>query len=296
MNYLDELNKIRKRILIKKITVFLILIILCFFPILFIKGEAIDYIKYILIFGFVISLCSYWISKSICEKDIEKYKKIYAKNVTLNVLKDISGDVTYQHNDDLLPKDFSMVIEEAKIPTSNSYSIEDYFSVIYKNIKVEYCDIVLSYTPRNSEDNIHDVFKGKWLVLSFNKKFKSNIQIGPKIFNGKKNAQMLKGNHYKKINTKDNEFDKKFIVYADNEEEALNILSPNMIEKLKYLHNNTNGKILLFFIDNKMHIGIGDRENFFEPNIYKKINLAKETKKIENQIKLITNFIDYLID
>ena len=292
MDYLYELNAIRKKIWIKTIAIFIILIILCFLPILFIKNQDIlDCIKYILIFGFGVYLCGYWISKSLCKKDIESYKKIYAKSITLKVLESSFKDVKYKSNGSL-PEDFARVINEAKIPTTNSFDCNDYFSATYKNIKVEYCDIVLSYTPRNSEDNIHDVFKGKWLVLSFKENFKSNIQIGPRIFNGKKNSQMLKGNQYKKININDEVFNKNFIAYSDNENELFNVLTTKRIEKLKDLYDITGGKVFVFFVDNKIHIGIGDKKNFFEPSIYKKFDLENEKKKMESQIKIITKFID----
>lgn len=70
-------------------------------------------------------------------------------------------------------------------------------------------------------------------------------------------------------------FNNNFIVYADNENEVFNILTANRIEKLKDLYNTTNGKIFMFFMDNKINIGIGDKKNFFEQNIYKKFDLEK---------------------
>lgn len=294
MGYLGELDKLRKKIWLKTIIIFLIASLLFWLPFLFSEIESIsDVVKYSLFSGGIVVLNGYWILKSICEKEFENYKKIYAENITLEILKSVLKDVIYQPDDELLPEDFAKVLENSKIPTVNGYINNDYISAKYKDIRVEYCDISMGYRSHN--DSFSTSFKGKWLVISFDKNFKANIQIGPKIFGSKKNGQMIKGKEYQKIKTEDLELNKKFIIYTDNQNEIFNILTPNVIDKIKNLYNKMNGKLLIFFIDNQIHIGLGDKQDFFEPNVYKKIDLEKEKNKILNQVKIITKLIDYWI-
>ncbi len=292
MNYLDELKKTKKKIWIKTIFVYIIISLLFFLPCLYQDSLSNNMIIYLIIGIFIVCLPGYLISKSICKRDIEYYKKIYAKNITLEILKDNFGEVKYNPTDDLLPKDFAKVIDNAKIPTINSYNNDDYISAKYKNIRIEYADVRMGYIPRNSDMNEHTNFKGKWLILSFNENFKSNIQIGPKIFNGKKTKQMLKGKEYKEIQMTDLDLADKLIIYADHEEFVFNILKSSIIDIIKRLYKETNGKILVFFLNNQIHIGIGDKKNFFEPSIYSKFNLEKEKSKISNQINIIMKLID----
>ncbi len=304
MNYLDELKRISKKIITKTIIIFLVIHLMVFLMSLFsiimsdlkfnsIFDSTFDIIKYIFYSIFITFFCGYWMTLSICNKDIECYKQIYAKNIVLDILNKNFKDVIYR------PNKFSEELSsKLKIPTVDFCYFNYYFSAIYKNIKFEYCDIELYHNGSSRNSSTNEVFKGKWLILSFNNKFKANIQIGPKNFNGKRNGQMLKCEYYKKVNIKNDKFNKKIVIYSNNENEAFNIITPDRIEKLKYLYNNTYGKIFLFFLDNKINIGIGDKKNFFEPSmlsIYKKINLEKENRKIENQIKIIKKLIDYWI-
>lgn len=293
ISYVDQLKKLQIKIWTKTLIVllifslpFLVTVILSKFSSLF------EFVEYIIMFAIIVIINVFWIPKSICEKDIERYKNIFAKNITLEILKNNFEDVKYQSNDDLPPKDFAIIIDEAKIPTTNSYSSDDYISAKYKSIKIEYSDISMGYLPLNSNSNCHENFKGKWLVISFDRNFKSNIQIGPRIFNGKKNKQMLKGKEYSEIKISDSEINKKFIIYADNKCEALSLLKSNIISKIKKLYKETKGKIFIFYLNNQIHIGIGDRKNFFEPSIYKRFDLEKEKKRIQSQIKIIVELID----
>lgn len=294
MKFINELIKLQKRIWIKTTLIFLILG-LPLIPILFslksLSESILTFISYI----FIIILCGCWISKSLCSEDIEKYKKIYSKNITLTILKTKLKDVKYVSEDKLLPKTFAEIIDNAKIPTINSYNNDDYIIGQYKNIQFEYSDLRMGYMPRNSDSNYSESFKGKWFIFTYDKNFDVNIQIGPKIVNGKKNKQMLKGNNYTEVKLSDEEFNKKILIYADNKEEVFKILTPNTINKVKKLYKDTKGKIFIFYIKNKLHIGLGDKKNLFEPNIYRKFNLEKEEKKILNQFNSIIDFIDYWV-
>lgn len=43
-----------------------------------------------------------------------------------------------------------------------------------------------------------------------------------------------------------------------------------------------------------MHIGLHNKKDLFEPNVYKRINLEEEKQKILIDVKIITEFVDTL--
>ena len=83
-------------------------------------------------------------------------------------------------------------------------------------------------------------------------------------------------------------------MWADHEEDAFYLLTPNYMEKIKKLKEKLNAAFALCFIDNKLYIGLNNYKNLFEPNLKKKIDIDLEEKMIVEEIKIITNFIDDL--
>ena len=67
------------------------------------------------------------------------------------------------------------------------------------------------------------------------------------------------------------------------------------MERIQNLGKNSGGKILLCFVDNKLHIGLCNNKDSFEPpSVFKKIDETKELEKVSRDMKIITNFIEEL--
>ena len=179
------------------------------------------------------------------------------------------------------------------------FESNDYISGTYKNINFEQSDIHIQekHETRDSDGKKHTtwvtIFEGRWMIFDFNKNFKANLQVTQKGFYNSKieNSNKIK---YHKIQLEDQEFNNQFRTYAQSEHEAFYILTPALMEKIKKLTNTINGKILLCFIDNKLHVGIQNNKDSFEHNIFKKIDENKVINEISKDIKLITNFVDEL--
>ena len=108
------------------------------------------------------------------------------------------------------------------------------------------------------------------------------------------NVKGYKELKYEKIMMEDQMFNKQFRTYAQNAHDAFYILTPSLMEKIKNLTNTIDGKILLCFIDNKLHVGIQNNKDSFEHSIFTEINENKVIETISKDIKLITTFIDDL--
>ena len=67
------------------------------------------------------------------------------------------------------------------------------------------------------------------------------------------------------------------------------------MSKIEKLDELNKGKLLLCFIDNRLHIGINDNKDSFEPDsVFKKIDEEKINTRILQDIEVITQFIDEL--
>lgn len=229
------------------------------------------------------------ITKFIIIKPKKEFLLAFKKTFVLNSLQMVFTDLKYDPNSGI---DESIIFDAQIMNMGDRYSSNDYISGRYKNINVIQSDVLIEKETRGSNDRKSWVtlFKGRWMIFDFNKSFKANVQVTQKGFTNSK-VSIFK---YKKVMMEDQKFNDKFKVYAQNELDAFYILTPSLMEKIENLADSINGKILLCFIDNKLHVGIQNNKDSFEHSIFIKINVDKVNDKISRDIKLITNFIDEL--
>lgn len=291
MNYLEELESLRKKVLKKTIISFLsiaLLLIVILVPSQSSNsfGDVGRYLIILAVFGILLT-------KLITNKNVKEYKKIYKKNITMETFKSVFTDIKYSPQSGL-PK--SVISGTKMMNTGDRYHSNDHISAKYKNINFECADVHIEEEYEDSDGDTHysTIFKGQWFIFDFNKKFKANIQIREKSFSGAKRGGLSSNEVYKKVKMEDVDFNKTFKIYAENELDAFYILTPNTMEKIKKLNNELQGNLLFCFINSKMHIGLHNGKDLFEPSVYKKINLEEEKGKILKDIKIITEFVDIL--
>ena len=152
-------------------------------------------------------------------------------------------------------------------------------------------ETIASTQMMNMGDRYHS---NDYIKFDFNKQFKANIQVCAKNFHNARRGSLFSKTKYNKVSMEDMEFNKEFKVYAQNELDAFYVLTPNCMEKIKELKDKTKGRLLLCFIDNRLHVGLYNNKDLFEANIFKKINLEEEQNKTINEMKIITEFVDTL--
>lgn len=291
MNYLNELEQLKKKIIFKNIIGVVIEIIIILILLFLIIGyvNEIEYLIFIIMFIVIIISA---LVKLLSADDKKNFRNVYKKYIVLETFRDFFTDINY--NFDIgLSKD--IIEETGMMNTGDRYYSNDYFTAKYKNINFLSSDIEIKKecSSKNGKSYV-TIFKGQWLIFDFNKKFKTNIQVREKFFRGSKLCGLFSDRTYHKVSLEDIEFNKIFDVYSKDDYDTFYILTPNTMEKIKDLNKKLIGNLLFCFINNKMHVGIHNNSDLFEPNIYKKINLQKEKEKIYNEIKIITEFIDTL--
>ncbi len=226
--------------------------------------------------------------------DISKIEKEYKNIFVLASLNKFFQNVTYSPQ-----KGFAeFEIERyGMLDMGDRFSSNDYISGTYKNIKFEQSDIKVEEVERtrDSNGNVKEewetIFKGRYMVFDFNKRFKANMQV---VTYGFKAESFPVGKKSSKVNMEDIEFNKMFQVYSDMEHDAFYILTPHFMEKLKKIYNSIDCNIMFCFMDNRLHVAIDNKLDSFECNPLKPFDEEKINNEVLKDIKIITDFVDEL--
>jgi hypothetical protein len=178
----------------------------------------------------------------------------------------------------------TLFIESGFVKRFSKYSGEDLFKGIVNEIPVEFSEIKVSIKATRYQRKLGSgynklLFKGVFYAFSWNKTFSGVTQILPdkmeKLFGGL-------GSLVQKINSSANkfgiswdgrdplvkfdnkDFEKEYVVYSDNEMEARSIISEPLMIFLLELKKNTNAKIYISFVGNKIFLGISDNKDILK--------------------------------
>lgn len=228
--------------------------------------------------------CAKAMSSKSYQKYSNGYKKLFVKSTFNKLFDEVYYDVDNSVNVD---KVFDNIKNVGMLQIGNCIHSNDYIYGKYKGVNFEYSDFV---TSNKTDDSNIVLFAGQWLIFDFNKKFKFDFQVCEKDF---KNSKVDREN-FKKVELEDIEFNNIFNVYSQNDLDTFFVLTPSIIEKLKELNNNLNGSLLLCFVENKLHIGLCNGEDFFERDVSSEINVNKENEKVMEDLKVILSFVDIL--
>lgn len=183
------------------------------------------------------------------------------------------------------------------IPSYDNYSSEDYFQGRYKGISVEFSEIKLT-EEQGSGKNRRTVTKFKGLailIILTNKKFLGHTTLQR---NASKIGQWFKEKttKMKRANMVDPEFEKIFDAYTTDQVEARYLIDPLMIENLKALYEEYDGKTMsAAWYDSKMLILISSNHNHFEPaDIKIPATDPQSVVSMKHEIGQILSIIDIL--
>lgn len=229
-------------------------------------------------------------------KDAQNYQKIYKAYFVERILHQIFTDVYYNHQEGM-PKEVLKATE--MIRTGDVYRSNDFTSGKYKDVAFSQSDVEIQeeHTDSDGDSTYVTIFKGRWMIFEFPKKFNFRLEVVQKWFTASKKPRENSTTHRKieKISTESTTFNKKFKVYAEDGFEAYYILDPAFIDHIEKLSDAHKGKLMLCFVDNKLHVALYDGKDAFEPpNPLKPIDEKAESEKVYHDIKTITDFVDFL--
>ena len=66
------------------------------------------------------------------------------------------------------------------------------------------------------------------------------------------------------------------------------------MDSMTELHKKTNGALIFCFCRNQLHIGVNNRQDAFEPPIFRPIDVESAISDISYDVSIITRFVDEL--
>ncbi len=159
-------------------------------------------------------------------------------------------------------------------------------------------DVCLSEIETYHLNNQNPTFKGVFIAVLFNKRFTTKTVI-----TNRKNHTLfrkaklnffgdMKDAEYVKLENL--EFNKNFIVIAENQIEARFKLTPALMEKMLDYKNKLNTAVSFSFIDKYLYISIESEVNLFEPRLFKSITEKEFIRKNYIHLDLLTSVVEDL--
>ncbi len=229
-------------------------------------------------------------------KEAAEYKKTYkAYFVEQNLAKTFTN-LQYQHEVGLSKQ---VLAATQMINTGDRYSSNDLTMGKYKNVNFTQADVHIEeeYTDSDGDTHYTTIFRGRFMIFEFPKKFNFKLEVVSKFFGvGKvpgRNPQT--GRKFEKFEVESIDFNKKFKIYAEDGFETFYLLDPSFILKIEKVSAEYDKKMIFCFVDNKLYVGINEGKDSFEPpRPSKPIDEQLEIEKVSHDIKVITDFVDEL--
>lgn len=221
-----------------------------------------------------------------------KLKKRFKTELIGEISKKIDSSLVYKPND-YISKDLMKLSNTIK--SWSIYVGEDYFSGTINGVKIQFSELDLKVSSGKSN---RTVFKGAFFVMDFPENFSSTTSVIPDFWEGKfgnlgKNLQKLNLSRRKEkmIRFDNAEFDKKFLVYTQNEDEARRVLNKNFVNTLLIEQKKQGEGVELFFsfAENNIFYGINNDLDIFPISIMQPINQSLFQNFYDEFIGLINN-------
>lgn len=229
-------------------------------------------------------------------KEAEKYRAAYKSYFVEKSLAKTFTELKYDHN---LGLSREILKATQMINTGDVYSSNDLARGKYKDVAFAQADAHIQERYVDSDGNTQyvTIFKGRFMIYEFPKKFSFRLEVAEKGFRANliPGKNRTNGRKFEKIKLESSEFNKMFNTFGEDGFEAFYLLDPSFINNIIELGKEYNGKLLLCFLENRLVVGLKDGKDAFEPpSIFKEIDETAESEKINKDIRLIADFVDKL--
>ncbi len=220
----------------------------------------------------------------------QKFRTIIKKDLIVGLLEETFEDVRYEPNNFI---SIQTINNTGMVKRPDRYNGEDYIAGSYKGVKFQVSDIDLKerVETRDSKGNVHvsyqTYFKGRWYIYQFERNFNDML----KIVEGR--GWQANTRNLVKIETESMEFNKKFAIFASNQEFGFYHITSSMIEKFLTLEKLHRGSILYYLAGNELHVGVNDRRDYMELSLKTPLN-PEALKDFMVDIDLIPAIINEL--
>jgi len=119
------------------------------------------------------------------------------------------------------------------------------------------------------------VFEGFFFSADFHKNFSGETCVLPdeaEMFFGKWIGQGLQSMSGNLVKLENPVFEKEFVVYSTDQQEARYILSPTMMERILALKHRLDAEVRLAFVEGRVFVAISQSGNRFEPGLFGRVS------------------------
>lgn len=143
------------------------------------------------------------------------------------------------------------------------------FSEVHAEYKTESTD-----SKGRRQTHWHTIFKGLFFVADFHKDFRGRTFVLTDVAERTLGflGQMLQSWNPARaelVKLEDPEFEKEFVVYADDQIKARYILSTSFMERILAYRQKTRKSLQLSFVRDKVFVAIPESRNLFEPRLFR---------------------------
>lgn len=146
------------------------------------------------------------------------------------------------------------------------------------------------------ESSWETIFKGLFIIADFNKHFSGRTYVWsenkPQLnFLNKLFTSFASG--LEKVKLESTDFEKRFIIYSNDQVEARYILTPSFMERLVRLQQMTSDDASMSFVHTKIHLAIPMKKELFEPSVFSANDFSR-LEQFRSTIQIVYEIIDEL--
>ena len=210
----------------------------------------------------------------------KQYKTEFKQKVITAIVNFFDSNLQYDPRGRVSESQF---VQSGLFNTSpDRYRGEDRVFGILDKTRIEFSEVHAEYQSQSVDSDgsthtsWHTIFKGLFFVGDFNKQIKGTTVVLPdvaeRLFGGVgkflQNIQKI-GRHPELITLEDPAFEKYFVVYGDDQNEARYILTPNLMERIVSFRERTGQKLRLSFCGENVYVAIPSNHDMFEARVFR---------------------------
>ncbi|SKA40939.1 Protein of unknown function [Chitinophaga eiseniae] len=203
------------------------------------------------------------------------YKQDFKNKVIQPIIRFIDPAYTYQPLNHASYEEFT----ESGLFSRQEYNITGNDQVFGKtgDLNFQWCDLKVTHMPTITLRGLGAdvIFEGTYFMAQFPRYFNTPVYIVPRSTMMAKLTSVTQTdtdyietwNLGKKITTSDTAFNKLFMAYAQDTEEAQQLLTAPLLEKIVRLQARSQAPVFISFYNNRICIGISHGEDYFEAGL-----------------------------
>lgn len=221
------------------------------------------------------------------------YTTFFKENLVRSVLSEVFTDMTFTPSAGIAE---SVVYGTGMVRQGDIFSSNDLITGTYNGVAFSQSDVHIEEESTDSEGHTTTttLFRGRWMIFEFNKEFRCELQVVSRWFSASRRKGLFarKENRMQRLEFENEQFNKEFHVYGQNQEEAFYLLTPHMMESLLRLRQGMKAPVMLMFVGGVLHIAVQNNKDAFEANVFGKCDPERDRARILADTRVITDFVD----